>query len=554
MSRSITTWLRIEPQSDAIPPGPDAALQARISDPAWMLGRQWQLGELTGDDAGSPVGVRLRAAAAPLTRLQCGGPDGAVQEIEPTDPLEPLVQAEAGQAATWSAALAGGIHFLQALDLAGLDGLIPALRDAFPVVDPDPEGHDPLARRRFRVLRREGIDGNALRAAVRGPDGEPRLPQHPQVQQAEQDTFLDVVRRWLAWHPDPPAGAGTAWVPERFEYRFAVAATDPVGGADVVLEAPEFRGGRLDWPDLRAADAARVLSAATATPAPVPVLHASLPTRATYPGMPANRWWEMEDGDVSYGHIEAEGGDLARLMAIEFATVYGNDWFLAPCDVPYGSVAVITSLVVTDTFGDATLIGPAVHDGWNMFVLSGIRPDILVTLPVLGPTLQGSPVEQVRLARDEAANLAWGIERTVTNVTGDVVDRHEAWRDRITASAMAGMPTPDDAMRYTLANDPPDYWIPLVPTADGHRSIRLQRGEIIHGDGQPFPASGDLLMPGQPLAIFDEEVPRSGLQATRSWQFARTVTGGCWAWIARRARPDRGEAASGLRFDELTAE
>ena len=189
-----------------------------------------------------------------------------------------------------------------------------------------------------------------------------------------------------------------------------------------------------------------------------------------------------------------------------------------------------------------------------MFVLSGIRPDILVTLPVLGPTLQGSPVEQVRLARDEAANLAWGIERTVTNVTGDVVDRHEAWRDRITASAMAGMPTPDDAMRYTLANDPPDYWIPLVPTADGHRSIRLQRGEIIHGDGQPFPASGDLLMPGQPLAIFDEEVPRSGLQATRSWQFARTVTGGCWAWIARRARPDRGEAASGLRFDELTAD
>ena len=132
VSRSITTWLRIEPQSDAIPPGPDAALQARISDPAWMLGRQWQLGELTGDDAGSPVGVRLRAAAAPLTRLQCGGPDGAVQEIEPTDPLEPLVQAEAGQAATWSAALARGIHFLQALDLAGLDDLIPALRDAFP--------------------------------------------------------------------------------------------------------------------------------------------------------------------------------------------------------------------------------------------------------------------------------------------------------------------------------------------------------------------------------------------------------------------------------------
>ena len=31
------------------------ALEARVHDPLWALGRQWQLGELQGEDAGSPI-------------------------------------------------------------------------------------------------------------------------------------------------------------------------------------------------------------------------------------------------------------------------------------------------------------------------------------------------------------------------------------------------------------------------------------------------------------------------------------------------------------------
>jgi hypothetical protein len=552
VSPSVTGWWRIEPQSDDLVPGPDRGLQARLYDPAWMLGRQWQLGELGGEDAASPAWVRLRVAGAPITRLQLGAPDGPVRALGPTDLLEPLVEGEADQAGDWTAAVAAGAHFLEALRKAGLGDLAPHFQGEYPLPDPDPSGADPTARRRFRVLRRNGLDGAALRRAALTPAGKPRVPARPEVPQGRHDAVLDVVRRWLPWYPDPPEGAGTGWVPERLEYRFAVAGPHPGGDGELVLEAPAYEGGTLDWDDLRAARADRSLGAA-GDAGRTQWAHRSLPTRVAYPGMPANRWWELEDARVSYGHVEAEGGDLARLLMIEFASVYGNDWFLAPCDAPLGTALAVEALVVTDTFGQATLVGPAAAPGWSMFAVSGADPGLLVLAPVLGPSLQGAPVEDVQLSRDEAANMGWAIERVVTGAAGNRVDRHEAWRDRL-AAEHGSAPPPDldsETLAYTLANDPPDHWIALVPRADGRRAISLHRGEVVHGDGRAFPPLGRLLEPGRPLTLFEEEVPRSGLLATRAWQFARTASGASVAWIGRRTRPGRGESRSGLGYDRL---
>lgn len=555
MSRSVTNWVRIEPQSDDLVPGPDGALQARVYDPAWMLGRQWQLGELTGEDAASPAWVRLRAAGAPISRLQLGAPENPVHALSEPDLLEPLVEAEAAQPGDWAAAARAGAHFLEALAHANLSGLAPAFRAEYPLPEPNPSGQDPAAKRRYRVMRRTGLDGAALRRATRASDGEAHLPPRPAVQgEAQRGALLAVLRQWLKWYPEPPAGTGTAWLPERLEYRFAVAAPDPVAEGEVVLEAPAYEGGRLDWDDLRAAPEGRSLGAADDT-GRVRWMHASLPTRVTYPGMPANRWWELEDAEVSYGHVEAEGGDLARLLLIEFASVYGNDWFLAPCDVPFGTVLKVAALVVTDTFGGATLVPPAQVPGWSMFAVSGADPGMLVIPSVLGPALEGAPVEEVQLTRDETANMGWAIERTVAGAAGNRVDRYEAWRDRLAAEQGSAEPAalPPETLAYELAVDPPDHWVPLVPRSEGHRSIRLHRGEVVHGDGRSFPPLGQLLEPGRPLALFEEELPRSGLLATRRWQFARTAAGASVTWIARRTRPGRGESRSGLVHDRLRA-
>jgi len=547
---SVTAWFRIEPQSDDPSPGPDRALQARIYDPAWLLGRQWQLGELTGEDAASPAWVRLRLASTPINRIEIGG---VARDIGPAELVEPLVEGEADAASDWPGAVEAGQHFLAALETAGLAALAPAFRDAYPVPDPG----DPSPR--ARILRRRGLDGGALAAAARGPDGLTRLPERPQLT-AHQDDVLAVLRAWLAWYP-PPVPDAVAWVPERLEYTFKLGAPDPSdvsGTGELVLAAPTYQGGRLDWTDLRldpdgpGLGATGAGSADGTAGAPAERTQSGLPTRVSYPGMPANRWWEFEDAEVSFGHIEAEGGDLARLLLVEFATVYGNDWFVAPCDVDLGTVVAVTALVVTDTFGRATLVAPAAPPGWSMFRLTGAPAGMLVLPAVTGAGLEGAPVEEMLLARDEAANLAWAIERTVTGPAGERVDRHEAWRDRVAALDPADFSgLPEDVVSYQLANDPPDHWTPLVPRSDGLRSIRLERGEIVHGDGTVYPPLGRLLEPGQPLTLFEEELPRSGLRVIRSWQLARQSDGRTTTWLGRRSRPGRGESRSGLAFDRL---
>jgi hypothetical protein len=539
--RSITSWYRIEPRSDDAVPGPDRGLEARLYDPAWLLGRQWQLGELTGEDAASPAWVRVLAAATPIDRLQIG--PGPPRQLAPGDDLEPLVEAEA-QGLDWAGSVAAGQHWLAALDSAGLATLTGPFRDAYPVPDPDPSGQDPEAGQRFRVLRRNSLDGAALLAAVRDAAGEVRLPERPAIpQQQQRQRVLAALRDWATWYPQP--APAQAWVNDRLEYRFSIVASDPGGAGDLVLVAPAYQGGHLDWHDFQAVE-----GDSGDAGEPERWAHAGLPTRVGYPGMPANRWWELEDGGVSFPLIEAEGGDIARMLLVEFASVYGNDWFVAPLDASYGTVLALEGVVVMDTFGEATLVHPAQAPGWRMFEVSGAPPGRLVLPCVISGSAEGDPIEEVQLTRDEMANLGWAIERTVLGAAGQRVDRHQRWRDRLASRPeRPAEDLPRDTLVYELALEPPDHWTPLVPVAAGARSIRLRRGVVLRGDAQAFPPLGRILDPAQPFALFEEEVPRSGLMLTRSWQLTRAADGRLITWIGRRTRPGRGESRSQLRFD-----
>ncbi len=65
---------------------------------------------------------------------------------------------------------------------------------------------------------------------------------------------------------------------------------------------------------------------------------------------------------------------------------------------------------------------------------------------------------------------------------------------------------------------------------------------------------GRLLDPTQPLALYEEEVPRGGLEVTRAWQWTRSSDGGVHLWVARTKRPGHGEKGSGLEADRIVAE
>ena len=126
-------------------------------------------------------------------------------------------------------------------------------------------------------------------------------------------------------------------------------------------------------------DNAQPNDVSSANPAQItPVDFNFLPNHVVFRGMPDPRWWNFEDAVTDFGQLDADHVDLAKLLVMEFALVYGNDWFSVPVPTPIGTLERVTTLVVTDTFGVRTLIRPSeqtqVNAGetpWSMFKISG---------------------------------------------------------------------------------------------------------------------------------------------------------------------------------------
>jgi hypothetical protein len=155
----------------------------------------------------------------------------------------------------------------------------------------------------------------------------------------------------------------------------------------------------------------------------------------------------------------------------------------------------------------------------------------------------------VALLRDEAANLGWAAELRVESAAGRTVDRAALAR-----AALAPAPgASGDAWRYRLATPVPDHFVPLVPvkTADGGLSLRrgLLAMAVDGGDVATSGAIGTILEPDGPLAIHDEEIPATGATVTRTWQMARTGSGGLVLWVGRRKSAGRPRRSPGLGFD-----
>ena len=69
----------------------DEGLRARVADPVWFITRQWQLGELQGEDASTPVVVTSAPQHVPITY------DRSRPDLDPTViPAEALLEAEPG--------------------------------------------------------------------------------------------------------------------------------------------------------------------------------------------------------------------------------------------------------------------------------------------------------------------------------------------------------------------------------------------------------------------------------------------------------------------------
>jgi hypothetical protein len=531
-------WQRIE--SATVDPDLDRGLEARIADPYWLLARQWQTGEFGGEDAANPLFMSIRGHSAPLDSVRIGGPRAPLD-----GPLEPMVEREPVRGGAAGARVAAELGQLLLRGLAAAQVPVKLrndLRGAHPVALPADDGLDPEGRRRLELLGRLSLDGVAAAAAVAPNALLSTLPVFAAAPAAVKTKVDDVGRAWLpiARGAFSEPGERRAWEPSRMEYRFGVAA------GRVELDADGYGGGRLEWYHFDwkggAGIAATEEHEAELLPAPL-----------RFRGMPASRFWEFENGAVYFGGIDAAPEDLARVAVAGYATLYGDDWYVIPIGLTAGTLAQIDKLVVVDDFGRSTPItAAAVHDGprraFRFFEITGdpgperdLAPLLLIP-PTVETTDAARPLEDVRLLRDEAANLAWAVEHRVESVTGRPVD----------LAARAGAPTSpdgeDDRWRYVLSTDVPDNWVPLVPVRIGgdEGPIAFQRGRI-EGRG----ARGRVLEPQTRLLIDEEEVPREGVRVVRRFQSARGTDGRLHVWIGRRKGPGRGEGSSRLEFDAI---
>ena len=134
--------------------------------------------------------------------------------------------------------------------------------------------------------------------------------------------------------------------------------------------APEYYEGRLDWYDFRLE--CRGLAERHHRRSADGGVRTAIPAPPTFRGMPALRFSEFEDAQVDFGSVDAGPTDLARILMVEFALAYGNDWFVMPIDLDVGALYRTRSLVVTDTFGVRSLIPCSADMGapfstWRMF-------------------------------------------------------------------------------------------------------------------------------------------------------------------------------------------
>ena len=570
---SITFWSRLEPRPRSNAFGPSLAAQVR--DPAWFLCRQWQTGEFAGQDGGSPAAITLATTTANMASWSPTG--GTPIALNNKSPLEKQALAEPFSTRDLALSVEIGQTFRTLLPANQLDPVAtyqlfvtqlpigrPTLRD-FDTLDTATAGF-------LTVCAGQALDGTAVYALAKqvAPPNTPLPSWIPTASGPGVRTALAALIVWVQSVWGDLADTDPApWVPLRLEYEMQVQAEAP-DGTGIVLDVHPDRTGELPW------SAFDVSATTTAAPGPAPqALRSTLvPGHVRYRSVASPRFWDFETSDLALPNVKPEPRDVGKTLTLDFMLIHGMDWFIAPLPQALGTLVRVDALVVTDVFGaqtsvsraDAATTAPG-PKRWTLFTPT--TPTAVGNFFIAPPTagsaaVAARPLESVRFARDDMANMAWGIE----NLTASPIGRPRPGSDRDAAQDAVNPVTPQPSndttspLRYQVETKVPVHWIPLLGLGNPVTSLTV--AEMVRPlqpptQGNPVqfsavPAIGRILNPGgsnqnQTYLIADEEVPRDGLVVERVVYRSRWIDGSRHLWIARRRRTGSGETASALRFD-----
>lgn len=296
-------------------------LEARTADPLWMLARQSQIGEYHGQNAGSPVHVKISTSSVRIKSVSFGTsvtgtsrPENMLP-LEDAPPLEALVEHEyinrEQLKGNWRLRVQTGQHLERLIKLSDIVDpklVICQLRQHYPIRQISDEERIDLDRATQRflcVMAGRAIDGGALLLDAYRSElgGQPVLPAQVATSLGgDVAKVISAVSRLAIWFKalygnladaEPSAGVSagptgisreSAWVPERLEYAFRVHA--PTRDAEITLVAPSYRSGDLDWFAFSIESPPVTASTSGSRPDKLFLPRPFLPTRVSFYGMP----------------------------------------------------------------------------------------------------------------------------------------------------------------------------------------------------------------------------------------------------------------------------
>lgn len=615
----------------------DDVLKASIHDPVWMLARQWQFGEFQGEDTGSAVFAKIMLETTRVNKFRYR--DGSIIDYDETVPFETFVERMPVEYDLRFRATAGQ-HWLRILQKKSADYIPPTPADTYdhaiiqkvfaqlfilvlPEIDRTNDStalqvakarvlSNKLAHQAITGLTGRTPDGVAWYEALKKTGNPLSLPtmltNHPDWKSAFNNFALTAANDFIAWFEkshEHPQNTNDTWAPSNLEYSFGCSMPNKGAAGNTVLDAKEYYSGTLDWYtfnlELNNDNNSLFTADANAEDELVKTeILTVIPSEARFGGMPNSRWWEFEDGSTDLGNITAETTNLAKILLAQFALMYSNDWFLVPYSVPVGAVSEVKGILVTDNFGERTLVEIAgqgdANDwtGWTMFNFtktsasegkSGKTDPRIYIPPVISKAQESKPLESVAVIRDEMANMVWGVECMIPDLMGGAQNGNAAaqelqnyFKKLERADEQLPLPIPDGVkLSYKLGNTVPENWIPFLPIhlPGQNRAIQLQRASMPRWFNKEFSqirprtailregmnnnaaAATQLFVnatdeiQNTPYFIFDEEAPRRGVIVEAAWQRTRWYNGKTICWYGRKKKTARGEGASGLAFDEI---
>jgi hypothetical protein len=522
---------------------------AKTADPLWMLARQWQMGELKADNAGSPLKVELTYRTQAVEVLQKGNVD-EVEQLNGT-PVETMIEREIFPM-TWRERVRIGQEFeRRARQTLGqrATALIDLYRKEYGIKPPPAKQWietDHETRRFIRLMTDKVIDGKKLLDSRTNPTP---IDLPSGIGRDEVEELFSQLKTWRAALYSEPAESshGNAWASNQLAYRFELNPPPSDGGAAKThLVAEDYRSGDFDWYSVNGKTKLR----GPWVDVPEPIK--AYATRITIGGT-SLRWWAFEDAKTDFGDLDVGTPDLAKMLLMEFVFAHGDDWFSVPLPVEVGQLTQISGLKVYNVFGEDPIeIPSARHHGgdplqrWEVFTIAGEgeydEPGIGDCLYVPRVSIyreESPPLEEVRFLRDEGANMVWGVEHLLPNGLGRPVrgfeaqlERHDREReaekkrledliealeeelitgtlsdsqrdqkenelnelraklDQLQPPSMT--PSPQAALKYRLSTTVPDNWIPFVPAQASPENaprprLRLNRSQMLRNTADELP-------------------------------------------------------------------